>query len=75
MLNGKNFLDWERNLRIVLRSEHKGYVLDEPLPTEEPPVDASHEDHEYYEKFIDDDVEVTCLMLATMSSDLQKAVC
>ena len=39
-MNGKNFLDWERNLRIVLRSEHKGYVLDEPLPTE-PPTDGN----------------------------------
>ena len=30
-LTGKNFLDWERNLQIVLRHERKWYVLEEPL--------------------------------------------
>ena len=29
-LNGNNFLDWERNLRIVLRSEGRENVLDTP---------------------------------------------
>jgi len=31
-LNGSNFLEWFRNLRIVLRGEKKAYVLDETLP-------------------------------------------
>ena len=30
-LAGPNFMDWERNLRIVLRHERKWYVLEEPL--------------------------------------------
>ena len=30
-LNGSNFLDWERNLQIVLRQERKWYVLETPL--------------------------------------------
>ena len=34
-LTGTNFLDWFRNLRIVLKQERKLYVLDEPL-LEEP---------------------------------------
>ena len=33
-LTGTNFLDWFRNLRIVLKQERKLYVLDEPLPEE-----------------------------------------
>ena len=31
-LNGTNFLDWERNLRIVLRSEGREDVLTTPIP-------------------------------------------
>uniref|UniRef100_A0A6N2MGC4 GAG-pre-integrase domain-containing protein n=1 Tax=Salix viminalis TaxID=40686 RepID=A0A6N2MGC4_SALVM len=32
-LNGTNFLDWERNLRIILRSEGREDVLATPVPT------------------------------------------
>ncbi|KAJ9561517.1 hypothetical protein OSB04_006677 [Centaurea solstitialis] len=38
-LTGSNFLDWERNLMIVLRHERKWYVLEEPLG-EAPPATA-----------------------------------
>ena len=34
-LNGTNFLDWSRNLRIVLKQEKKSYVLEpafHPIP-------------------------------------------
>ena len=30
-LNGTNFLDWYRNLRIVLKQERKEYILDQPV--------------------------------------------
>ena len=33
-LNGTNFLDWYRNLRIVLKQERKEYILDQPEPDE-----------------------------------------
>ena len=39
-LNGTNFLDWHKNLRIILMQERKLYVLDEPIP-EEPAGNAS----------------------------------
>ena len=29
--NGGNYVDWIRNLRFVLRSAKKEYVLDQPL--------------------------------------------
>ncbi|KAK8663303.1 hypothetical protein V6N13_083126 [Hibiscus sabdariffa] len=31
-LNGINFLDWFRNLRIVLKQERKEYVIEETVP-------------------------------------------
>ena len=30
-LNGTNFLDWFRNLRIVLKQERKEFVIEEPV--------------------------------------------
>ena len=33
-LNVTNFLDWYRNLRIVLKQERKEYILDQPVPDE-----------------------------------------
>ena len=70
-LTGKNFLDWQRNLRIVLRKERKLYVLD--IPRHEPlPAGASCAQRDVYEKHINDDTDVTCLMLATMIPELQK---
>ena len=31
-LIGTNFLDWYRNLKIVLKHEQKLYVLEQPIP-------------------------------------------
>ncbi|KAJ8761673.1 hypothetical protein K2173_004449 [Erythroxylum novogranatense] len=70
-LTGPNFLDWLRNLRIVLRSEELGYVLDVLLP-DPPAVDASDEDQKAYRKHLKDSDMATCIMLASMSPELQK---
>ncbi|KAJ9565473.1 hypothetical protein OSB04_001439 [Centaurea solstitialis] len=69
-LTGPNFLDWERNLMIVLRHERKWYVLGEPLG-EAPPANASATIRNAHKKHSDDLLDVGCLMLATMSPDLQ----
>jgi hypothetical protein len=71
-LNGTNFIDWNRNLRIVLRQEKKEYVLDTPYPDE--PQNVTHNTSAYraYVKHTDDAVDVQCLMLACMNSELQK---
>ena len=70
-LTGTNFLDWQRNLRIVLKQERKLYVIDIPRPT--PLAEGStRAQHTAYQKHIDDDTDVQCLMLATMSAELQK---
>ena len=70
-LTGTNFLDWFRNLRIVLKQERKLYVLDEPL-SEEPAENVPIAEKNAYEKHHNDSIDVACLMLATMSSKLQK---
>ncbi|PKI46757.1 hypothetical protein CRG98_032854 [Punica granatum] len=70
-LSGNNFLDWYRNLRIVLTQEKKLYVLEQPLPA--PPHDnATRAERDACRKHQDDVVSVGCLMLATMDSELQK---
>ena len=33
-LNYNNFMDWYRNLRIVLKQEKKYYILEDPIPDE-----------------------------------------
>ncbi|KAJ9555661.1 hypothetical protein OSB04_010275 [Centaurea solstitialis] len=69
-LTGSNFLDWECNLMIVLRHERKWYVLEEPL-REAPPATAPAAARNAHKKHSDDLLDVACLMLATMSPDLQ----
>ena len=33
-LDGSNFLDWDHNLRIILKFEKKLYILDKPYMVE-----------------------------------------
>lgn len=70
-LSGINFLDWHRNLRIVLKQERKLYVLDGPIPAA-PAVTAPRAEHNAYKKHQDDALDVSCVMLATMNAELQK---
>ncbi|KAI5426663.1 hypothetical protein KIW84_032190 [Lathyrus oleraceus] len=69
-LSGTNFLDWHRNPRIVLKHDKKLYVLEKPVPEEEPPSSAPKAERDSYEKHVDDANETACLMLATMNSEL-----
>ncbi|KAK8555317.1 hypothetical protein V6N12_009465 [Hibiscus sabdariffa] len=70
-LSGMNFIDWFRNLRIVLKQERKEYVIEEPVPNE-PAANAPRADKDKFKKHLDDMLDVSCLMLATMSPELQK---
>ncbi|KAL4333478.1 hypothetical protein GQ457_07G012200 [Hibiscus cannabinus] len=70
-LNGINFLDWFRNLRIVLKHERKEYVIEEPVP-DEPEANAPRVEKDKIKKHMDDMLDVGCLMLATMVPELQK---
>ena len=68
---GNNYADWVRNLRIVLRSAKKIYVLEKALPAK-PAADASEDGQNVWATQDDDHNAVQCLMLACMSPELQK---
>jgi hypothetical protein len=70
-LNKANFMDWYRNMRIILRQKKTEYVLIEPYP-DDLPAGSTAADPIAHEKHCDDALIVSCLMLATMSPDLQK---
>jgi hypothetical protein len=70
-LNRANYIDWYRNLRIVLTKEKTKFVLTEPYP-EDLPTGLSAANCRAYEKQCDDVLNVSCLMLTTMVPDLQK---
>jgi hypothetical protein len=70
-LNGANFMDWYRILRIVLRQEKIEHVLTEPYP-DDLPAGSTAVDHKAHEKRCDDVLNVSWLMLVTMSHNLQK---
>ncbi|GJZ16016.1 retrotransposon protein, putative, ty1-copia subclass [Tanacetum coccineum] len=61
-LNGGKFLDWYRNLRIVLRNEQKLHHLEEALP-EAPPATATVAVHNAYTRRVAEQQEVACIML------------
>ena len=64
-LNGTNFTNWYRNLRIVLKQENKDHVLDTPLP-DDPHDDATVTVMNAHRKSIHESTEISCLMLANM---------
>jgi hypothetical protein len=70
-LNGTNFADWYRNLKIILKHQNKKHVLDAPLP-DSPTDTATRAERDRYEKKYDESNEVSCLMLVSMTPDLQK---
>ncbi|KAG8647429.1 hypothetical protein MANES_09G072919v8 [Manihot esculenta] len=69
--NVTNFVDWFRNLRIVLKQEKKSYVLDEAI-LKPPPADATNAIKNKHKKHMDDSNDIGYLMLATMCPELQK---
>ena len=70
-LDGNNFNEWYRNMRIVLKHEKKLHVLDEPLP-QAPSDDSTAEYRAAYEKKYDEQSEIACLMLSSMNPQLQR---
>lgn len=70
-LNGTNFFNWYRNLRIVLNGENKLYVLEQQLP-EEPASNAPRSERDAFKKHDEDSLDISCLMLMAMEPELQK---
>ncbi|KAK6122767.1 hypothetical protein DH2020_043485 [Rehmannia glutinosa] len=69
-LSGPNFVDWLRNLKIVLELEKRAYVLDKVPPP--PPEDKTSDAYGEYLRHIDDNLQARCYMLASMSNELQR---
>ena len=70
-LNGTNFLDWYKNLRIILKQERKEYIFDQPV-LDEPAANAPKAQKDTYSKHLNDSIDVTCLILGCMDSNFQK---
>ena len=69
-LTGTNYVDWKRNLDIVLTAEGYKYVLNTPCP--DPPADDAPEgSNEAYTRWKKADEMARCYILASMSNVLQ----
>ncbi|GKC54845.1 hypothetical protein Tco_1077590 [Tanacetum coccineum] len=75
-LSGSNFLDSYRNLRIFLKAEKKLIYLEQPIPpthTPAPPATEVPPDvFAVYTRWVDAQQEIACLLLASMTLELQK---
>ncbi|KAH1091607.1 hypothetical protein J1N35_018864 [Gossypium stocksii] len=71
-LNGLNFLDWFRNLRIVLKQEQKLYVIEQSFPNE-PPANASRADRDVYKKHLDNMVRLKPILMVRNNKGKGKA--
>jgi len=70
-LVGPNYDDWYRNMRIVLMHEKLIDIIDKPAVTA--PVDPTNvEATKTYEKYLEQCLTTKCIMLASMSSNLQR---
>ena len=67
--SGTNFVDWHRNVRIVLRGAKKDYVLEATLG--DPPADDATQDaFNVFQTRSDDYISVQCALLACMEPEL-----
>ena len=69
-LTGPNYIEWKRNLDIVLTAEEYKFCTYEPKP-EQPAADAPEDEKEYYKRWIKADEMSRCYILAAMSGVLQ----
>ena len=69
-LTGPNYIDWKRNLNLVLTAEGYKFVLTELCPPE-PDSHSSKEDVEAYQNWRKADEMARCYILASMSNVLQ----
>ena len=70
MLTGENYVDWKRNLDIVLTAENHKMVLTKPCPMD-PIEESDPADKEAYASWKRSDEVARCYILASMSNVLQ----
>ncbi|GJW65833.1 hypothetical protein Tco_0117717 [Tanacetum coccineum] len=73
-LTGSNFTNWYRNLRIVLRYEKKTKFVEQPTRPAPDPETADPDTIKKYYKTVNLEQEVACVMLSSMSPDLQRTL-
>ena len=71
ILSEPNFLDWLKNLRIVLKKERLTYVIVEQL-LESPTADAPESVQRAYHKRFVDSVRAGLIIHTSMSPEFQK---
>ncbi|XP_061352745.1 uncharacterized protein LOC133297595 [Gastrolobium bilobum] len=73
-LTGPNSTDWYRNVKTVLRSEKIAYVLDSPVPVAPAEGQDGHDqyDWEAHRQHLADNEQAVCILLASMSAELQR---
>ncbi|KAL5555354.1 hypothetical protein UlMin_037590 [Ulmus minor] len=70
-LIGDNFIDWKRNLLIVLSFEKHKYVLEKDCPPV-PKENASSEESMAFDNWVNSNEITCCYMMASMNSVLQR---
>ena len=70
-LIGPNYVNWLRNLKIVLTQEKLSYIYNIPEP-QEVRDDATEEEVSTYRMWKNDSLTVKCIILASMSNELQR---
>ncbi|GJZ89204.1 hypothetical protein Tco_0660986 [Tanacetum coccineum] len=73
-LTGSNFTNWYRNLRIVLRYEKKIKFVEQPIGPAPDPETADPDTIDKYYESVNLKQEVACLMLSSMSPNLQRTL-
>ena len=68
---GSDFVDWKRNLMIVLTAEKIAYILKGVTP-DLALHNGTQEQKEYFKKWHEHDQVTKCYMLASMTNILQK---
>ena len=71
LLTGPNFLDWLKNLRIVLNEEELAYVITKPIPGSLT-ADALESVHRAYKKHLVDSARARLIIHTSMSLEFQR---
>ncbi|KAL4596337.1 hypothetical protein ACB092_12G157500 [Castanea dentata] len=72
-LTGSNYVDWKRNLDIILTAEEYKYVLTQPCPSF-PSLDAPSEEKQRYDHWQKSNEMAKCYILASILNILQHQI-
>ena len=70
LINGDNFVNWKRNLYLVLTFEKLKWVIDTPCPAE-PDAKTSNDTLKAYQDWKDANDMARCYVMASISNVLQ----